>query len=81
MKIKILRCLGDSYWYRGRIGEIFEVDRKDDYGAGFVVFNGPSIDCKGFVALYDCEKVDESELGLLRSANERLINKIIREHT
>lgn len=56
MKVKIIKCIGEGYWYKERIGEVFNVNNllENSYE---VTVNG--IPVGKFITKYDCEILEE----------------------
>jgi uncharacterized protein YdeI (BOF family) len=55
MKVKIIKSSGDRYWYRDKIGEIYEVDiwDEDNY---VVIKSAKDDDCNNYIIdKEDCE--------------------------
>ena len=58
MKVKIVKCSGDSYWYKNRIGEEFEVelDSEDRYKTKEIQIMGA---VASFIQVSDCEIIED----------------------
>jgi hypothetical protein len=67
MKVRITKCNIISYWYYGKVGEIFNVQIHDD--ENYRVIN--SVEC---IRINDCEIIGATDDSIIVSGNDKHYN-------
>lgn len=62
MKIRVVKCAKDTFWYSTHKGETFEVIDATTYPDAYKVWKDKKCEASGYVFKFDAELVDEKQL-------------------